>query len=163
MVGVLRLTGRPVAESLLSEIRPLAVGMAFVAAATAMAGSLYYSESANFVPCRMCWIQRGFMYPSAAILLVSLVTKQVPIAAAATVLSVVGLGVAIFHRLEQAFPDNVGSGCSLDTPCSARWVNEFGFITIPTMAGVAFALVIVFTVIALTGLRAGTANGVPHE
>ena len=31
----------------------------------AMAGSLYFSESANFVPCKLCWFQRIAMYPLA--------------------------------------------------------------------------------------------------
>ena len=38
-------------------------------AITAMAGSLIMSEVVGFIPCRLCWIQRGFMYPAAFFLL----------------------------------------------------------------------------------------------
>ena len=36
-----------------------------------MAGSLYFSEVANYVPCRLCWFQRIAMYPLAVILLIA--------------------------------------------------------------------------------------------
>jgi hypothetical protein len=35
--------------------------LAFVASATATAGSLFFSEVAHFVPCELCWYQRIFM------------------------------------------------------------------------------------------------------
>ncbi len=151
VLGVARaVTGNPVGEGLLVQLRPLAAPLATIVAVCAMAGSLYYSEVANYQPCRMCWIQRGFMYPSAIILVIIVAGRLstrlllVPLA-----LSVVGIGVSIYHRMEQAFPDSVGGACSVDVPCSARWFNEFGFITIPTLAAAAFALIITFLVVAL--------------
>ncbi len=138
-----QLPGATQAQSVAAEIRPFALFLAFVAAAGAMAGSLYYSEGAGYTPCRMCWFQRYAMYPSAFLLAASLITKRFQLAQAAWVLSAIGICISIYHRLEQAFPDSVGGVCELSTPCSSRWVNEFGFITIPTMAGVAFALVLV--------------------
>ena len=38
--------------------------LAFLVAATATLGSLYFSEVAHFVPCRLCWFQRIAMYPA---------------------------------------------------------------------------------------------------
>lgn len=126
-----------------AELRPLAMGFAFVVAASAMAGSLYYSEGAGYDPCKMCWRQRYCMYPAALILGAYLVTKKRILALVAWALAAVGLCLSIYHRLEQAYPDTVGGACELTNPCSGRYVNEFGFVTIPTMAGVAFALVLV--------------------
>lgn len=134
------------ARRLLDDIAPLGFVLGAIAATTAMAGSLYYSEVANFNPCRLCWVQRYFMYPSALILLASLFGGQRfrRFGWVAVGLSVVGFGVAVYHRLEQQFPDTVGGSCALDNPCSGRYVDQFGFMTIPTMAAIAFALVFTF-------------------
>ena len=48
----------------------------FAVAATAMAGSLYYSEYVHFTPCELCWFQRIAMYPLAILLGVALVTRS---------------------------------------------------------------------------------------
>lgn len=146
-------TGNAAAGRLLNQIRPTALGLAFLAAATCMAGSLYYSEVAGYDPCRLCWVQRFFMYPAAIVLGIALVTRRPKLGWLAAGLSVGGLGVAVYHRLEQAFPDSVGGACSLDNPCSGRYVNEFDFVTIPTMAGVGFAMVITFTLLSLWPTR----------
>ncbi len=143
LLVMLELPGNKLARSVAAELRPFALFFAFVAAAGAMAGSLYYSEGAGYLPCRMCWFQRYFMYPSALLLAASLVLKRQLLASIAWGLCGIGICISIYHRLEQAFPDSVGGVCELTNPCTSRWVNEFGFITIPTMAGVAFALVLV--------------------
>lgn len=130
-----------------AAIRPLSTEFAAAIAVTATAGSLYLSEGAQYTPCRLCWVQRGFMYPAAALLVLALVTKRAALRLAAGALAVVGLAVAIFHRYEQAY-GGIGEFCEADNPCSLRWVNEFGFLTIPTMAGIGF-----FAIAVLVGLR----------
>ncbi len=156
LLGLWRLvTGalpEPVA-AFVGSLRPYAIGFAFVAAFISMAGSLYYSEVAGFDPCRNCWYQRFMMYPAAILLGLTMVTKRMILAKIAFVMSVVGICISTYHRLEQQFPENVGGACALDNPCSSRYVNEFGFVTIPTMAWVGFALVIVFAGFALVNDR----------
>lgn len=136
-------------------IEPLRLELVAAIAVTATLGSLYLSEVAGFEPCRLCWVQRAFMYPS-AILLVAAVARnrtakgpETPasirwLTLLAGVLSVVGLGVAAFHRYEQS-KGGLGSFCDPAVPCSARWMNHFGFMTIPTMAGIGFAAIAAFT------------------
>ena len=51
------------------------VGVAFLAL-VAMAGSLYYSEVAGFIPCRLCWYQRILMYPLVAVTLVGALRRD---------------------------------------------------------------------------------------
>lgn len=58
-------------DALRVAVRPAAPWLAFAVAATAMAGSLYFSEVAGFVPCVLCWYQRIAMYPLAIILLIA--------------------------------------------------------------------------------------------
>lgn len=130
-----------------AAIRPLATEFAAAVAVTATAGSLYLSEGAHYTPCRLCWVQRGFMYPAAVLLLLAMITRHAALRLVAGVMAVVGLAVSIFHRYEQAF-GGVGDFCEADNPCSLRWVNEFGFLTIPTMAGIGF-----LTIAVLIGLR----------
>ncbi len=128
---------------------------AFAAAAGSMAGSLIYSEHFGLVPCTLCWVQRGFMYPLAILLGVALLVPRWRrlINMVSVVVATGGLAVSIWHRYEQATGTSVGVSCAVDNPCSSRFVDEFGFITIPTMAGIGFALVIVFTAIQLSAPR----------
>jgi Disulfide bond formation protein DsbB len=46
------------AAQIADAIDDAALWIAFLIAATATAGSLYFSEVANFVPCQLCWYQR---------------------------------------------------------------------------------------------------------
>ncbi len=147
--GVLRVTAPT--SALLRDLTSIGMWLGFTAATVATAGSLYLSEIVGFDPCRLCWVQRAFMYPSALLLAVALFAKQRWAAWVAVGLSVVGFCVSVYHRLEQQYPDSVGGACAIDNPCSGRYVEEFGWITIPTMAAVAFALV--FTLVPLN-LRA---------
>ncbi|MGF1600115.1 MAG: disulfide bond formation protein B [Acidimicrobiales bacterium] len=125
--------GRPIVDAFHS----VALEVAAAVAVTATLGSLYLSEVADFVPCRLCWIQRGFMYPAAALLVAAVVLRRRLLAAVAGLLALGGLPVALFHRWEQSY-GTVGGFCSPTTPCTTRWVDHFGFITIPTMAAAGF-------------------------
>src|SRR4051812_43692595 len=53
-----------------AAIDDIALWLAFLVAATATAGSLYFSEHAHFVPCNLCWYQRIAMYPLSLLLLI---------------------------------------------------------------------------------------------
>lgn len=165
LLALMRVVGGPLSGTpahLVDAIRPHATLLAFVAATTAMLGSLYYSEIAGFVPCRMCWYQRFAMYPASILLGLALATRKSFFTALALALSVVGIGLSTYHRLEQQFPNRFSSNCTLDAPCSGRFVNLFGFVTIPTMAWVGFAFVIMFTLLALVSGR-GDAKSVATD
>ena len=41
-----------------AEVAPAALQIAAIVAVGATAGSLWFSESAGFVPCELCWYQR---------------------------------------------------------------------------------------------------------
>jgi len=122
---------------------PFAVLLAAIVAVTAMSGSLFYSEVARFVPCELCWFQRIAMYASAVILVVAVTRREEAVRPYALTLAGLGLLVSAYHVLLQRFPDIPSTSCSLDAPCTAIWVNTFGFITIPVMAGVAFATIVI--------------------
>jgi len=118
-------------------------GLTFAAAVAvgATAGSLYFSEVADFLPCEMCWVQRIFMYPLALILPIAAVRKQREIALYGIVLATIGLAVSIYHIQIQIWPAQ-STSCDPFNPCSGKYVEALGFATIPQMAGLSFVLII---------------------
>ena len=118
------------------------IPLAFVVATVATIGSLYLSEVANFVPCRLCWYQRIAMYPLPILLGVAWWKRDDGVRRYALPLAVIGMAISTYHILVERFPSLEESGvCEVANPCSVRWVERFGFITIPTMALAAFALI----------------------
>lgn len=115
---------------------------AWLVAIVATAGSLYYSEVRQFVPCTFCWYQRIFMYPLVLLLGVATFTKDEGVIKYALPLAVIGGLFAGYHVLDQNVP---GFGapelCSAGVPCGVKYVNYFGFISIPVMALTAFTLI----------------------
>jgi disulfide bond formation protein DsbB len=126
-----------------SFVGPIAFGAATTVAVAAMAGSLYLSEVAHFTPCRLCWYQRMAMYPSALILLVALLRRRLRwVRPFVAVLCAIGALISSYHVLIERFPNLESSTCDPNNPCSLKWVEKFGFITIPVMALTAFVAII---------------------
>ena len=123
------------------QYREWSLRLAAAVAVGATAGSLYFSEIADFVPCEMCWVQRIFMYPLAVILPIAAVRRQREIALYGIALAVIGLGFSIYHVQLQIWP-NQSTSCDPFNPCSGKYVEALGFATIPQMAGLSFILVI---------------------
>ncbi|MCB0997351.1 MAG: disulfide bond formation protein B [Acidimicrobiales bacterium] len=122
-------------------LQPLLVPLAFVVAATAMLGSLYYSERAHYTPCEFCWYQRICMYPLAGILLIAAIRRDRRIGLYGLPLAIAGVCLSIYHYQLQLFPDQ-GSSCDTTAPCTFQWVDQFGFMSIPFMAGCGFVAII---------------------
>jgi disulfide bond formation protein DsbB len=118
------------------------VQLAFVVALVATLGSLYLSEVAHFVPCRLCWYQRIAMYPLPVLLGIAWWKRDAGIRRYVVPLALIGLLISTYHILVERFPSLEDSGvCEVSNPCTIRWVERFGFVTIPTMALAAFALI----------------------
>ena len=117
----------------------------------AMAGSLYLSEVADFPPCRLCWYQRIAAYPLGPILLLAWIRRDRGVRPYAWLLSIVGLVISCYHMLVERFPSLESSTCEVDNPCSIRWVEQLGFVTIPTMAAATF--VSIAAILWLSGRR----------
>jgi hypothetical protein len=58
-------------------------------------------------------------------------------------LPVVGFGIAAWHILVERGVVSETQSCSISAPggCTTRWIEEFGYITIPTLAATGFALI----------------------
>jgi disulfide bond formation protein DsbB len=133
--------GAPGAYNLRAFVGERGRWLAFLVAGSAVAASLYYSESAGFIPCEFCWYQRIAMYPVAAILLIAAITRDERAVRYVIPIAVIGLGLSIYHYQLQLFPEQA-TACSSGVPCNAQYVDEFGFVSIPFMAGCGFIAVI---------------------
>jgi disulfide bond formation protein DsbB len=138
----------PVAGEAGSAVAGAGPWLAFLVAGGATAGSLYFSEVADYVPCRLCWFQRTAMYPLSVILLVAAIRHDraarfyvVPIAA-------VGALVSSYHYLLEWKPSLEGGACSAVGPaCADIWFRELGFVTLAFMALACFITIIVFSLV----------------
>jgi disulfide bond formation protein DsbB len=145
LLVIARLTGGRLRllEELRRTVAPYAVPLAWIVALTSMLGSLYFSEIADLVPCRLCWYQRIAMYPLAVILLVATVRKDRGVRFYALPLAVIGAAISTYHYVIEWFPELETDGvCSVDVPCTFVWFRRLGFVTIPFMALCGFLAVI---------------------
>ena len=131
----------------IEAIGPAALVVASVVALVATLGSLYYSEVADFPPCRLCWFQRIGMYPLALVLPIAAWRRDRQVRWYALPLAVVGGAVSIYHMLIERYPSLESSSCEITNPCSTIWVEKFGYLTIPTMALSGFVLIALLLVL----------------
>jgi disulfide bond formation protein DsbB len=142
---VLRLLARSSesASALGRAITEARAWLAFIVAATATLGSLYFSEVADFVPCRLCWFQRIAMYPLAAILLVGAIRRDAGVKWYVLPLALAGAGIAAYHYLIEWRPELETGSCSLTGPaCADVWFREFGFVTLALMSLIGFLTIL---------------------
>jgi disulfide bond formation protein DsbB len=123
-------------------VGPASLWLAFAVALTATAGSLYLSEVAGFIPCTLCWYQRIAMYPLVVVLGIAAWRGDRGIRRYVAPVAAIGAAIAAYHVALQRLPGLPSGGCSLDAPCTAIYVERFGFVTIPVMALVAFLAII---------------------
>lgn len=132
-----------------SDLRRASLVLATVVAATAMAGSLYFSEHVGFIPCKLCWYQRICMYPLVLLLGVAAVRRDRQIHFYALPLAIIGAVISTYHSWIQAFPPTGGTSfCTTDAPCTERYIWEFGFVSLPFMALCGFVFVITMLLMA---------------
>ena len=136
-------------DDLVELVAPNAFGMAWVVAFLATAGSLYFSEVAGFEPCTLCWYQRIAMYPLVVVLAVAAARRERAGAWYAIAIAAIGAVVSAYHVLLEWFPSIDTGACSATTPCTLVWFRVFGFISLPTLAFVAFALILTLLAVRL--------------
>jgi disulfide bond formation protein DsbB len=151
LIGVLWLVGvRAPFELLRSAVWGYELWLAFVVAAVATAGSLFFSEIAHFVPCELCWYQRICMYPLSILTLFAALLNDHRIARYLLPFPVIGAAISSYHLLVENGVVEQTQACLISAPggCATKWINEFGYVTIPTLALTSFALVFAFLLLA---------------
>jgi disulfide bond formation protein DsbB len=130
---------------------------AFAVAALSTGGSLFFSEVAHFVPCELCWFERICLFPLSVVILLAALASDYRVARYLLPLPAAGAGVAVYHLLVERGIVGQSSTCLASAPggCATRWVDELGYVTIPTLALTGFLL--------LFGLLALAAGGASDE
>ena len=79
------------------------------------------------------------MYPLVVIIAIGIATRDARMRLYALPLSIIGLGIAIYHNLLYygVIPEAI-TPCTEGVPCNAVQIELFGFITIPLMGLAAF-------------------------
>lgn len=145
-----------IGRSALAFVRKYILGIGFVVSLSAVVSSLVYSEIIGFPPCLFCWYARVFFYPQVVLFSIALWRRDRSILPYALALSVIGLAISTFHYLIESFQYSPIPCAAGGVSCLTRYVYEYGFITIPLMGLVGFAVMVV----ALLAARRGSAQ--PH-
>jgi len=139
---MLALFRRPALAAVRDALHGAELWLAWLVAAVATAGSLYFSEVANYLPCELCWYQRIAMYPLVIVLAVAAVLRLRGVSLTVLPLVLVGAAFSVYHYQLEWFPEQK-TICTQGIPCNVIWFRELGYVTIPLLALTAFALIAV--------------------
>lgn len=122
--------------------------LAFAVSLMAMLGSLYFSEIAGFPPCVLCWYQRIGMYPLVAIIGTAIYTKDRNLLIPAFILAIPGWLVSVYHNLlyYNLIPE-AAAPCIAGVSCTTKFIEWFGFLTIPLLSLIAFTSILILLTI----------------
>ena len=132
----------PMRDQVLAALHEREIHLTLIVASVATAGSLYLSEIAHLLPCRLCWYQRIAMYPLVVILVVAVWRKDRGSVRYVAPIALIGTAISTYHYLIQRFPGLDSGSCGSGVSCSAPYFEQFGLMSIPYMAGSAFALIL---------------------
>jgi disulfide bond formation protein DsbB len=109
-----------------------------------MAGSLFFQYGQGYPPCVLCWYQRIAMYPLVFILGAAILAKKKDIALYVLPLSIVGGLISVFHNLlyYNIIPESQAP-CEQGISCTTKFIEWFGFVTIPLLSLASFAIIII--------------------
>lgn len=116
---------------------------AWFVATIATLGSLFFSEVMEFPPCILCWYQRILMYPLVIILLIGLFPLDKNVFKYSIPFAVLGWLIAFYHNLLQyGLVSKTITPCAKGIPCSTKYIDLFGFISIPMLSLIAFTIIL---------------------
>ncbi len=124
-------------------------GMWLVAGTSLLAiiGSLIFSDYYGIEPCKLCWIQRIFIYPQALIMSIAAYTKDTRAWTYSLWLSIIGFIIGIYQvngqlGITEVIPE---AECiaGADAACAQVHMLEFGYITFPLASATLFLFIII--------------------
>jgi disulfide bond formation protein DsbB len=118
--------------------------IAWVQSVIAMVGSLFFSLVMDLPPCDLCWYQRIAMYPLVLILGLGILKKDKNNLMYAFPLATIGWLIAAYHNLlyYQILPEAMAP-CKAGISCTTRYIEWFGFLTIPLLSLITFSAILV--------------------
>jgi disulfide bond formation protein DsbB len=151
LIGLAWVVGwRTPGDAVRSGLEGYELWLVFLVSSIATGGSLFFSEIAGFIPCELCWFQRICMYPLTIVTLLAALANDRRVARYLLPLPLVGAGVSVYHLLVENHVVTQAQASLLSAPggCATKWINEFGYMTIPTLALTGFALCFAFLLLA---------------
>ncbi|KAA8786658.1 disulfide bond formation protein DsbB [Paenibacillus sp. 4624] len=119
------------------------IPVSFLVSLVAMLGSLYFSEIAGLIPCKLCWYQRILMYPLPLIIVIGAIKNDPYLKYYTRCFSAIGIIIAGYHYLIQLSVVK-STSCGFGTvSCDQVHVEYFNFLTIPLMSLIAFILIFI--------------------
>ena len=106
--------------------------------------SLFFSSVLEYEPCVLCWYQRICLFPMIFILAAGLFPSfDKSVIKYALPLSIAGGLTAFYHSLLYAgfIPENI-QPCSKGVSCTEKYIELFGFVSIPMLSFFAFSTLI---------------------
>lgn len=132
--------------------------LAWVVALISTLGSFFLSQVMSLPPCELCWYQRICMFPLVIILWVGYANGDPKIHHYSLPLVIAGLLTAFYHNLLYykliAAPL---APCTGGVSCTERQLDLLGFISIPLMSLVSFAVILLLLILHLQQ------QGSPHD
>ena len=104
--------------------------------------SLFFSSVLEYEPCVLCWYQRICLFPLIFIFAAGLFPAfDKSVIKYALPLTIAGGVTALYHTLLYAgiIPENI-QPCSQGVSCTEKYIELFGFISIPMMSFFAFSI-----------------------
>lgn len=106
-------------------------------------GSLFFSHVMEFAPCVLCWYQRMCLFPLVIILATGLFPFDKRVVNYALPLAIAGWLTAFYHNLLYSgiIPQDM-QPCSQGVSCTEKYIDLFGFLTIPMLSLLGFSVII---------------------
>jgi disulfide bond formation protein DsbB len=116
---------------------------AWVIVSTSALGSIFFSHIMEFAPCVLCWYQRIFLFPLVLILAAGLFPFDKSVVKYSLPLAIAGWLTAFYHNLLYSgiIPQEL-QPCSKGVSCTEKYIDLFGFITIPMLSLMSFTAII---------------------
>ena len=106
--------------------------------------SIFFSSVLEYEPCVLCWYQRICLFPLILIFAAGLFPAfDKSVIKYALPLSIAGGLTAFYHTLLYAgiIPENI-QPCSKGVSCTEKYIELFGFVSIPMLSFFAFSTII---------------------
>ena len=109
--------------------------MAWLVASVSTLSALFLGEVMGYTPCVLCWYQRILIYPLALLIPIGILRRDPKAHTYILPFALICIPMSAYHHLLQRthwFDQH--TVCRHGTPCSALYIDWFGFIDIPTLA-----------------------------
>lgn len=154
VMGLARVVPAVAAVRFLDGLHRIQLPLAALVATTASLGSLWFSEVADWEPCRFCWFQRIFMYSSAVVLIVASIRRDRSARWYVVPLAGIGALVSGWHLLLENRIVEESTSCTSLVSCANPYYVSFGTLDFSSGTLERTGFPVTLAVMALSGFLA---------